>query len=82
MSQTVLKSYKTGIDSKVSIWGDRRDHFNATNTGYGSWHNIVIEYKKRELEPTVQFLQELMDSEEFEHENSGCKTEFAIRKSL
>ncbi|MGO2505974.1 MAG: MarR family transcriptional regulator, partial [Psychrobacter alimentarius] len=35
---------------------------------------IVIERQKRELDPTVQFLQELMDSPEFEHENNEVKT--------
>ena len=53
--------------------GDRRDHFTTNTDVWELARIIVVERQKRELDPTVQFLQELMDSPEFEHENSEVK---------
>lgn len=58
---------------KVSILGDCRDYFTTNTDVWELARIIVIERQKRELDPTVQFLQELMDSPEFEHENSEVR---------
>ena len=54
--------------------GDRRDHFTTNTDVWELARIIVVERQKRELEPTVQFLQDLMDSPEFEYENSEVRT--------
>ena len=63
-----------GLVQKVSILGDRRDHFTTNTDVWELARIIVVERQKRELEPTVRFLQELMDSSEFEQENKEVKS--------
>lgn len=55
------------------ILGDRRDYF-TTNTDVWALARVIVEERyKRELAPTVQFLDELMNTPEFELENEGVK---------
>ncbi len=74
VSNSIKELQHWGLVQKVSILGDRRDHFSTNTDVWELARIIVIERQKRELDPTVQFLQELMDSPEFEHENSEVKT--------
>lgn len=74
VSNSIKELQHWGLVQKVSILGDRRDHFSTNTDVWELARIIVIERQKRELEPTVQFLQELMDSPEFEHENNEVKT--------
>lgn len=74
VSTSIKELQHWGLVQKVSILGDRRDHF-TTNTDVWELARIIVaERQKRELDPTVQFLQGLIDSPEFEHENSEVKT--------
>ncbi|SJN41762.1 GbsR/MarR family transcriptional regulator [Psychrobacter sp. JB385] len=74
VSNSIKELQHWGLVQKVSILGDRRDHFSTNTDVWELARIIVIERQKRELDPTVQFLQELMDSPEFEHENNEVKT--------
>ena len=73
VSNSLKELQHWGLVQKVSILGDRRDHFTTNTDVWELARIIVIERQKRELEPTVQFLQALIDSPEFEHENSDVK---------
>ena len=74
VSNSIKELQHWGLVQKVSILGDRRDHFTTSTDVWELARIIVVERQKRELEPTVQFLQELMDSPEFEHENNEVKS--------
>lgn len=74
VSNSIKELQHWGLVQKVSILGDRRDHFSTNTDVWELARIIVVERQKRELDPTVQFLQELMDSPEFEHESSEVKT--------
>ncbi|MGP5202422.1 GbsR/MarR family transcriptional regulator [Psychrobacter aquimaris] len=74
VSNSIKELQHWGLVQKVSILGDRRDHFTTNTDVWELARIIVVERQKRELEPTVQFLQELMDSPEFEHENNEVKS--------
>lgn len=73
VSTSIKELQNWGLVQKVSILGDRRDHFTTNTDVWELARVIVVERQKRELDPTVQFLQELMDSPEFENENSSVK---------
>lgn len=73
VSTSIKELQNWGLVQKVSVLGDRRDHFTTNTDVWELARIIVIERQKRELDPTVLFLQELMDSPEFEHENSEVK---------
>nr|WP_299038677.1 MarR family transcriptional regulator [uncultured Psychrobacter sp.] len=74
VSNSIKELQNWGLIQKVSILGDRRDHFTTNTDVWELARIIVVERQKRELEPTVQFLQDLMDSPEFEYENSEVRT--------
>ncbi len=73
VSNSIKELQHWGLVQKVSILGDRRDHFTTNTDVWELARIIVVERQKRELDPTVQFLQGLIDSPEFEHENSEVK---------
>ena len=70
VSTSIKELQNWGLVQKVSILGDRRDHFTTHDDVWELARIIVVERQRRELEPTVQFLQQLMDSPEFAQENS------------
>lgn len=74
VSNSIKELQHWGLVQKVSILGDRRDHFTTNTDVWELARIIVIERQKRELDPTVQFLQELIDSPEFEQESNEVKT--------
>ena len=74
VSNSINELQNWGLIQKVSMLGDRRDHFTTNTDVWELARIIVVERQKRELEPTVQFLQELMDSPEFEYENSEVRS--------
>lgn len=74
VSTSIKELQNWGLVQKVSILGDRRDHFTTNTDVWELARIIVVERQKRELEPTVRFLQELMDSPEFEQENKEVKS--------
>lgn len=74
VSNSIKELQNWGLVQKVSILGDRRDHFTTNTDVWELARIIVIERQKRELDPTVQFLQELIESPEFEQESNEIKT--------
>ncbi len=73
VSTSIKELQNWGLVQKVSVLGDRRDHFTTNTDVWELARIVVVERQKRELDPTVHFLQELMDSPEFEFENSEVK---------
>lgn len=69
VSTSIKELQNWGLVQKVSILGDRRDHFTTNTDVWELARIIVVERQRRELDPTVQFLQNLMDSPEFAQEN-------------
>ena len=57
----------------VHIMGDRRDHFATSDDVWTLFRTIVAERQRREIEPTLQFLQTLMESPEFAQENEDVR---------
>lgn len=55
------------------ILGDRRDHFTTSDDVWVLFRTIVAERQRREIEPTVRFLQNLMDSPGFAQENAAVQ---------
>ena len=55
-----LQAYS--IVRRVHVEGDRRDHFVAESDLWEMLMRIAAERKKRELDPTIQFLGELAES--------------------
>lgn len=62
-----LQSWK--LVHTVHILGDRRDHFATETDVWALFRTIVSERMRREIEPTEQFLRQLMDTPEFQQEN-------------
>ncbi len=57
----------------VPVLGDRREHFATDADVWILLRTISAERQRREIEPTVQFLQQLMECEDFEHEDHIAK---------
>ena len=57
----------------VHILGDRRDHFETSDDIWTLFRTIAEVRMQREIEPTRQFLQSLIDSPEFSQENETAK---------
>ncbi|PID66518.1 MAG: MarR family transcriptional regulator [Gammaproteobacteria bacterium] len=57
----------------VSVLGDRREHFATDEDVWVLLRTITAERQRREIEPTVRFLQQLMDSDAFNDEDSIAK---------
>ncbi|MDO4434216.1 MAG: MarR family transcriptional regulator [Alysiella sp.] len=57
----------------VHILGDRRDHFATSDDVWTLFRTIVEVRQRREIEPTVRFLNELIQSPEFQFENEIVK---------
>lgn len=74
VSNSIKELQNWGLVQKVSILGDRRDHFTTHKDVWELARIIVIERQKRELAPTVQFLQQLIESPEFAQENEEVQT--------
>jgi len=55
------------------ILGDRRDYFATSDDVWTLFRTIVEQRQRREIEPTVQFLQSLMESPEFAQENETAR---------
>ena len=56
------------------ILGDRRDYFTTSDDVWTLFRTIVEQRQRREIEPTLAFLNQLMQEPEFANENDGVKT--------
>lgn len=61
-----LQSWK--LVKIVHQLGDRRDHFETSGDVWDLFRTIVLERKRRELDPTVDTLRECVNSEDFANE--------------
>lgn len=68
VSTSIKELQHWGLVQKVSLLGDRRDHFTTELDVWTLARTIVMERQRRELTPTVTFLQQLVDSPEFAQE--------------
>lgn len=58
----------------VPVLGDRREHFATDEDVWTLLRTITAERQRREIEPTVRFLQQLIDSEDFADEDKTAQT--------
>lgn len=73
VSNSIKELQNWRLVKTVPIMGDRRDHF-ATNDDVWALFKIIAEERmKRELEPTVAFLDNLIESPEFALENENAQ---------
>jgi transcriptional regulator, arsR family len=73
VSNSIKELQSLNLVQTTHILGDRRDYFTTNSDVWALARVIVEERYKRELAPTVQFLDELMNTPEFELENEGVK---------
>lgn len=57
----------------VHVLGDRRDYFTTSDDVWTLFRTIVEQRQRREIEPTLQFLRQLMDTPEFAQENPTAR---------
>lgn len=57
----------------VHVMGDRRDHFDTSKDVWELFKLIVAGRKQREVDPTLAFLGELLDSPELKRESAGTR---------
>lgn len=57
----------------VHQMGDRRDYFATSDDVWTLFRTIVEQRQRREIEPTLAFLHQLMQSPEFAQENEAVK---------
>lgn len=57
----------------VPMLGDRREHFSTDEDVWNLFRTITAERQRREIEPTIRFLQQLMDNDAFADEDDVAK---------
>lgn len=74
VSNSIKELQNLNLVQTTHILGDRRDYF-TTSTDVWALARVIVEKRyKRELAPTVQFLDELMNSPEFTQENKEVQS--------
>ncbi|PTD96319.1 GbsR/MarR family transcriptional regulator [Pseudothauera lacus] len=61
----------------VHALGDRRDHFETSKDVWELFRLIVEGRRQREIEPTLDVLAELLESEDFARESAGARQRIA-----
>lgn len=74
VSNSIKELQNLNLVQTTHILGDRRDYFTTSTDVWALARIIVEERYKRELAPTVQFLDELMNSPEFTQENKEVQS--------
>lgn len=74
VSNSIKELQNLNLVQTTHILGDRRDYFTTSTDVWALARVIVEERYKRELAPTVQFLDELMNSPEFTQENKEVQS--------
>ena len=64
----------------VHIMSDRRDHFATTKDVWELFRIVVRERKQREVDPTIRFLHDCLDSPDYAKEDAGAQQR--IRETL
>lgn len=73
VSNSIKELQNLKLVHTVHILGDRRDHFETSDDVWTLFRTIAEMRMQREIEPTRQFLQSLIDSSEFSQENETAK---------
>jgi DNA-binding transcriptional regulator GbsR (MarR family) len=69
-----------GLVRQTQVLGDRRDYFETSSDVWELFRTIVRQRKEREFVPTVQMLQSLVASPEFESESPDAQDR--VRETL
>lgn len=73
VSNSIKELQNWRLVKTVPIMGDRREHFATHHDVWALFKIIAEERMKRELQPTVQFLDNLIESPEFALENEAAQ---------
>ena len=73
VSNSIKELQSLQLVSVTHILGDRRDYFTTSDDVWTLFRTIVEQRQRREIEPTLAFLHQLMQLPEFEHENEAVK---------
>lgn len=73
VSNSIKELQNWRLVKTVPIMGDRREHFATHDDVWALFKIIAEERMKRELQPTVQFLDNLIESPEFALENEAAQ---------
>lgn len=73
VSNSIRELQNWQLVQAVHLMGDRRDHFTTSDDVWALFRTIVAERQRREIEPTVRFLNELIESDEFKQENEDVR---------
>lgn len=73
VSNSIKELQSMNLVQTVHQMGDRRDYFTTSDDVWTLFRTIVEVRMRREIEPTVYFLQELMQSPEFAQENEAVQ---------
>ena len=73
VSNSIKELQSLQLVQVVHQMGDRRDYFATSDDVWTLFRTIVEQRQRREIEPTLAFLHQLMQSPEFEHENEAVK---------
>lgn len=69
-----------GLIRPTQVLGDRRDYFETSSDVWELFRTIVRQRKEREFQPTVQMLQALVNTPEFEGESADAQDR--VRETL
>lgn len=73
VSNSIKELQSLNLVQTTHILGDRRDYFTTSTDVWALAKTIVEERYRRELAPTVQFLEELIQSDDFAKENTNVQ---------
>lgn len=73
VSNSIRELQNWQLVQAVHLMGDRRDHFTTSDDVWALFRTIVAERQRREIEPTIRFLNELIESDEFKQENEDVR---------
>ncbi|MDO5357110.1 MAG: MarR family transcriptional regulator [Conchiformibius sp.] len=82
VSNSIKELQNLQLVQTVHIMGDRRDHFSTSEDVWTLFRTIVEVRQRREIEPTLHFLQELINSPEFAQENDTAKQRIVQTKDF
>lgn len=80
VSNSLSELRNWGLVRQTQVLGDRRDYFETSSDVWELFRTIVRQRKEREFVPTVQMLQTLVASPEFENESPDAQDR--VRETL
>lgn len=80
VSTSLRELQNWGLIRQTQVLGDRRDYFETSSDVWELFRTIVRQRKEREFQPTVQMLQSLVGTPEFESESPDAQDR--VRETL